>query len=129
MSDDKGARSDCVGIRRGPRACQFRLKQRDQLAECRCTNSKAAVRRAVEQDVRQRAPARRRARLADRRRSSCSRTQPAQLPKATEQLAKAFDSAAFASKLAFTDEVAELGISHAAPNRLHPRKGLFSNPQ
>ena len=49
--------------------------------------------------------------------------------KATEQLAKAFDSAAFASKLAFTDEVAELGISHAAPNRLHPRKGLFSNPQ
>jgi hypothetical protein len=25
--------------------------------------------------------------------------------------------------------VAELGISHAAPNRLHPRKGLFSNPQ
>jgi hypothetical protein len=31
--------------------------------------------------------------------------------KATEQLAKAFDPAAFASKLAFTDEVAELGIS------------------
>src|SRR5450432_3107446 len=49
--------------------------------------------------------------------------------KATEQLAKAFDPAAFASKLAFTDEVAELGISHAAPNGLHPRKGLFSNPQ
>jgi len=38
--------------------------------------------------------------------------------KATEQLAKAFDPAAFASKLAFTDEVAELGISEEDATRL-----------
>jgi hypothetical protein len=40
---------------------------------------------------------------------------------------KEFDPVAFAAKLAFTDEVAELGISEedATTDWAHPRKGLF----
>lgn len=59
-----------VSIRRRPRAGHFRLRRLDQRSGWRSANSMAAARRAFGQDARRCARERRRARLADRRRSS-----------------------------------------------------------
>ena len=59
-----------VSIRRRPRAGHFRFRRLDQRSGWRSANSMAGVRRAFGRDARRCGPERRRARLADRRRSS-----------------------------------------------------------